>query len=130
MQASRFLPSAIQTLTLTILLLAVGSAAWAESPQPSDGDGKPAFRTEKVKRDALKAAAYATGTVEPEEVIDVGAQVAGAILKFGPADAVSTENAILAGLLTSATAFRWRPVSAESFALHPSRLLMSSRRLQ
>ena len=41
------------------------------------------FRTVPVKRGDLLATISATGTVEPEEVIDVGAQVAGRILAFG-----------------------------------------------
>ncbi len=46
---------------------------------------KPAanFITEKVTRGDLTAAISATGTVEPEDVIDVGAQVAGRIVFFG-----------------------------------------------
>jgi HlyD family secretion protein len=48
------------------------------------GDGKAAgFRTAPVKRGDLKATISATGTVEPEEVVDVGAQVAGRIVTFG-----------------------------------------------
>jgi HlyD family secretion protein len=42
-----------------------------------------AFRTVPVKRGDLLATISATGTVEPEEVIDVGAQVAGKIVAFG-----------------------------------------------
>ena len=42
-----------------------------------------AFTTEKVTRGDLMATISATGTVEPEEVIDVGAQVAGRIVFFG-----------------------------------------------
>jgi len=41
------------------------------------------FRTAAVKRGDLLATISATGTVEPEEVIDVGAQVAGRISVFG-----------------------------------------------
>ena len=41
------------------------------------------FRTVPVKRGDLLATISATGTVEPEEVVDVGAQVAGKILSFG-----------------------------------------------
>jgi HlyD family secretion protein len=76
----------LRILTPGVLLLAVGGAALADEPKPADGDGKSAFRTEKVKRDALKATVNATGSVEPEEVIDIGSQVTGQILKFGPAD--------------------------------------------
>jgi len=41
------------------------------------------FRTAPVERGNLVVTISATGTVEPEEVIDVGAQVAGQILAFG-----------------------------------------------
>jgi HlyD family secretion protein len=41
------------------------------------------FRTVPVKRGDLMATISATGTVEPEEVIDIGAQVAGKIVSFG-----------------------------------------------
>jgi HlyD family secretion protein len=41
------------------------------------------FRTVPVKRGDVVATISATGTVEPEEVIDVGAQVAGRIVAFG-----------------------------------------------
>lgn len=41
------------------------------------------FRTAMVKRGDLQAAISATGTVEPEEVVDIGAQVAGRIVAFG-----------------------------------------------
>jgi HlyD family secretion protein len=42
-----------------------------------------AFRTVPVKRGDLLATISATGTVEPEEVVDIGAQVAGRIVSFG-----------------------------------------------
>jgi HlyD family secretion protein len=41
------------------------------------------FRTVPVTRGDLRATISATGTVEPEEVVDVGAQVAGKIVAFG-----------------------------------------------
>ena len=41
------------------------------------------FRTAQVTRGKLLVSISATGTVEPEEVIDVGAQVLGRILSFG-----------------------------------------------
>ena len=48
------------------------------------GGNQPAsFRTVAVKQGDLQASISATGTVEPEEVIDVGAQVAGKIVAFG-----------------------------------------------
>jgi HlyD family secretion protein len=43
-----------------------------------------AFRTSAIAKGNLLATISATGTVEPEELVDVGAQVAGLIVKFGP----------------------------------------------
>src|SRR5262249_31816217 len=68
-------------IPIIILVLAGGAlGAWslraASRPAAS-------FRTEPVTRGELVATISATGTLEPEEVIDVGAQVAGQIQKFG-----------------------------------------------
>jgi len=41
------------------------------------------YRTARVERGDLVVSISATGTVEPQEVVDVGAQVAGQILSFG-----------------------------------------------
>lgn len=41
------------------------------------------YRTATIQRDELVSTIDATGTLEPEEVIDVGAQVAGQIIEFG-----------------------------------------------
>lgn len=41
------------------------------------------FRTVSVQRGDLQTTISATGTVEPEEVVDIGAQVAGRIISFG-----------------------------------------------
>ena len=63
----------------TIIILLVAAAAVLalivylhQSRGPATG-----FRTVQVKRGTLQAAISATGTVEPEEVVDIGAQVAG-----------------------------------------------------
>lgn len=45
--------------------------------------GKQAYRTETVKRGPLASTVHAEGTLQPEEVIDVGTMVTGRILKFG-----------------------------------------------
>lgn len=64
-----------------LLAVAGGSLAWFFG-----GETSPAvrFRTAEVFRDELVATIAATATVEPEELIDVGAQVAGIIQSFGP----------------------------------------------
>ena len=56
------------------------TVAWYQKSGAEDGNN---FRTAQVTRGDLRLTISATGTVEPEEVIDVGAQVAGRILSFG-----------------------------------------------
>ena len=63
---------------LGVLLVAAVFWFWLGDNNPSDG-----FRTVPVTRGDLQAVISATGTVEPEEVVDVGAQVAGKIVAFG-----------------------------------------------
>jgi HlyD family secretion protein len=68
-------------LLLGLVLLGGIAAYWWYQQQ-----GRPpaeVFRTVAVKRGDLVATISATGTVEPEEVVDVGAQVAGKIVAFG-----------------------------------------------
>jgi HlyD family secretion protein len=68
---------------ITLLALASvggGGAAWyfyEQSDQPTT------FRTVAVERGDLQATISSTATIEPEEVVDIGAQVAGMIKFFG-----------------------------------------------
>ena len=57
-----------------VLLAAVGCGS---------GSKTSAFQTVKVKKGNIVATISATGTLEPEEVVDIGAQVVGLILSFG-----------------------------------------------
>ena len=65
---------------VVVLVLLVAGAVWyfgrSSAPQVT-------YRTAELKRGDLVATISATGTVEPEEVVDVGAQVAGQINSFG-----------------------------------------------
>jgi HlyD family secretion protein len=73
-------------LRLTVyLVLAAGLAggAWSAWQWYDAAGQEPLFRTDHPVRGNLVASITATGTIEPEEVIDVGAQVAGQILAFG-----------------------------------------------
>src|SRR5438445_9091388 len=66
-----------------LLLLAVlggGAGFWYGKVQANQTTS---FRTATVTLGNLQANIGATGTIEPEEVIDVGAQVAGRIERFG-----------------------------------------------
>jgi HlyD family secretion protein len=68
---------------LVIIIVAV-IAALALTVYLLRGSGKSAgFKTVQVKRGDLQSTISATGTVEPEEVVDIGAQVAGKIVSFG-----------------------------------------------
>ena len=63
-----------------VLVFIMASATW----YLLQANGQPvAFNTTAVKRGDLVVTIAATGTVEPEEVVDVGAQVGGQILSFG-----------------------------------------------
>lgn len=67
-----------------VLLIAAGILAFALWALLRPGDSKSvSFRTAPVQRGDLQATIGATGTVEPEELVDVGSQVAGRILSFG-----------------------------------------------
>jgi HlyD family secretion protein len=72
----------IKTIILTVAVLGLLGGALAYYLHQGDGQAV-SFRTTQVKRGDLLVSISATGTVEPEEVIDVGAQVAGQILSFG-----------------------------------------------
>jgi HlyD family secretion protein len=65
-------------LALLAIAAGVGGWYWQHSTKPTI-----TFKTAEVKRGELLATISATGTIEPEEVIDVGAQVAGLIQRFG-----------------------------------------------
>jgi HlyD family secretion protein len=72
----------IATRVLIGLLLAAlfGMLAWYWLSPRTRQD---AFRKEAVRRGDLVATVSATGTIEPEEVVDIGAQVVGMIKEFG-----------------------------------------------
>ncbi|MEJ2092913.1 MAG: efflux RND transporter periplasmic adaptor subunit [Syntrophobacterales bacterium] len=69
----------LSLLGLLVVLLFTG-AIWFWQ---GDNGGSDGFRTAPVTKGDLQAVISATGTVEPEEVVDVGAQVAGKIVAFG-----------------------------------------------
>jgi HlyD family secretion protein len=68
---------------ILVVVALAGSAAgfwyWRQAEQHL-----PQFRIEPVIRGNLVASISATGTIEPQEVVDVGAQVAGKIESLGP----------------------------------------------
>ncbi|MSQ97527.1 MAG: HlyD family efflux transporter periplasmic adaptor subunit [Gemmataceae bacterium] len=81
----------MKKLIVIVLLLAaasaVGTALYARYGISSSA---PTFRTAEVSRGDLLVTISATGTVEPEEVVDVGAQVLGRVIAIGP-DALAVD---------------------------------------
>jgi HlyD family secretion protein len=73
----------VKRILIGVAILAAAAAA-ALTWVVLRGNGQAiAYRTAAIQRGDLLVAISATGTVEPEEVIDVGAQIAGQILSFG-----------------------------------------------
>jgi HlyD family secretion protein len=70
----------IKIVLACAVLAAAGLGVWAIRAK---GDKGPAFRTAPVKRGDLLATISATGTLEPQAAVDVGAQVQGIIVAFG-----------------------------------------------
>lgn len=68
-------------LAMSALLGTAGFGAWRQ--YATDRSRPPRFRAATARRGDLLATINATATVEPEEVVDVGAQIAGMIKEFG-----------------------------------------------
>jgi len=73
----------MRRIVLAVLLLLLVAGAFGVWYFRASARPAVSFRTEPVTRGELVATISATGTLEPEEVIDVGAQVAGQIKEFG-----------------------------------------------
>ena len=79
-------------LSLALLVgLAVGGTAIYTKYFRTDS-GQDQFRVEKVARGDLQINVRATGTVEPEETVDIGAQVVGRIKELGKDPRGKTEQ--------------------------------------
>lgn len=73
-------------LKIAIIVLIIAAAAiafWLWKGKNSGSDAKYVFKTETVRRSDISRTISASGTVEPEELINVGAQVNGKIMSFG-----------------------------------------------
>src|SRR5437763_11397938 len=70
-------------LVLLLVVLGLAGAGYGVWHHYYGNHGGPAFRTAAVERGDLLATISSTGTIEPEEVIDIGVQVSGRIDKFG-----------------------------------------------
>ncbi len=70
----------LPVIVIAVMILAGGVGAWWWHAR---GNSKLSFCTAVVKRGNVAATISANGTIEPEETVDVGAQVAGRITAFG-----------------------------------------------
>jgi HlyD family secretion protein len=74
----RFLKTPVIAIVIAILVLGAVAAWWH-----GRGNSKLSFLTATVKRGDVAATISSSGTIEPSETVDVGAQVAGRITSFG-----------------------------------------------
>jgi len=74
----------MKKLACLILFTLAVSAASALADDGNDAKPKTALGKKAAKRSPKQDAVHATGTLEPEEVVEVGAQVVGQVLAFGP----------------------------------------------
>ena len=72
----------IRRAVLAMVLLGIISIAGAWFLRRGDAQAV-TFETAKVTRGDLVVTIAASGTLEPEEVVDVGAQISGRIVSFG-----------------------------------------------
>jgi HlyD family secretion protein len=73
----------VRLVLVGVAVLLLGAAGWGAWRWYAGRQAVVAYRTERLSRGDLTAVINATGTVEPVEVIDVGAQVTGQIKEFG-----------------------------------------------
>jgi HlyD family secretion protein len=89
----------MKKILLLMLVLVVGAGAAGLGWYWYVGSGPAvSYKTATATKGDLSATISATGTLEPEEVVDVGAQVAGMILHFGRDPKASGDDAVAAGL--------------------------------
>jgi HlyD family secretion protein len=69
----------VGSVVIGIVVAAVPGIVWYDGRS----DETPIFRLEKVTQGPLSIMVNTTGTIEPEDVVDVGAQVLGKIQEFG-----------------------------------------------
>jgi HlyD family secretion protein len=85
LQALGRFPRWRKVLTIAALVVAAIVSAWVVQKRVRSNASRStgAIRTAPLRTADIVATIEATGTVEPEEVVDVGAQVAGQIVSFG-----------------------------------------------
>ncbi len=70
-------------LGLLLVLAAIGGGAWWYFSRPQEQVVPVAYKTAELTRGQVTQTIRATGTIEPEDLIDIGAQITGQIMAFG-----------------------------------------------
>jgi HlyD family secretion protein len=73
----------VKAMVAIVVVAALGSSGTIYLKSHAATKPMESLRTTVIKRGELLSSISATGTVEPEEVVNVGAQVAGLIVEFG-----------------------------------------------
>ena len=72
----------LKTVIVVVILVALAGGGWYWYSARSRAAAKPHFTTTPVVRSDLTKSISATGTVEPEELVNVGAKVSGKVTAF------------------------------------------------
>ena len=80
---SREMKNLLKSFLVIFVLVLILAAAYLGYRKYAGNDEKTVFITEKAVKSDIMRSISATGTVEPEELVNVGAQVQGMIAKFG-----------------------------------------------
>lgn len=78
-----FMKKLIRFILFFAVLVALGYGGYLAYQKYAGPKERTVFRTEKIEKTNLIRSITATGTVEPEELVNVGAQVQGMITQFG-----------------------------------------------
>lgn len=70
-------------ITIVVLLSLIGGGTWWWMKREKPVQVKIAYKTSTLTRGQAVQTILATGTIEPEDLIDIGAQVTGQIMAFG-----------------------------------------------
>ncbi|HON08000.1 MAG TPA: RND transporter, partial [Verrucomicrobiota bacterium] len=73
----------VKWVVIIVLICSVGYAGINIFKSDKKDGSESLFKIAEVKRGDIVSTISASGVVEPEEVVDVGAQVAGRIVAFG-----------------------------------------------
>jgi HlyD family secretion protein len=85
--------SSMKVFIRLVIVVIIAGSCWGGWQYYAKVRGTPltTYRTVPVQRGELLATIGATGTLEPEEVVDVGAQVQGRIINFGPDPGIASK---------------------------------------